>query len=264
MFQTGLLSSADAGDIGFHVGTLAETIGEPATIALRAAGVDVRLGWRAEGIAGEAPAFEVRGAGAAVAADAVIVAVPHARAGALVASQLPHLALALGRLQSSPIVNLHVVYDRDVLDEHFAAGVGTPVQYVFDRTDAGRAPAGSQYLAVSLSGAAREMAMSVEELRASYLPALAELLPRARTARVLSFLATREHAATFAAVPGAGALRPGARTDVAGLVLAGAYTDTGWPATLEGAVKSGHAAARAALEALHVRAPEPHAYEVAR
>jgi len=267
VFKTGLLSSADAGDIGFHVGTLAQTICDPAEDALRSAGVDVRLGWRAEAIAGEAGTFEVRGgagAGDAVAADAVIVAVPHTRAGALLAPHLPRVALALERLESSPIVNLHVLYDRRVFDEHFAAGVGTPVQYVFDRTDAGRAPAGSQYLAVSLSGAVREMAMSVEELRASYLPALAELFPRARGAQVLRFLATREHAATFAAVPGAGALRPSARTEVAGLVLAGAYTDTGWPATLEGAVKSGHAAARAGLQALHVPAPAPHAYEVAR
>ncbi|HUB36667.1 MAG TPA: FAD-dependent oxidoreductase, partial [Solirubrobacteraceae bacterium] len=61
------------------------------------------------------------------------------------------------------------------------------------------------------------------------------------------FFVTREHAATFRAAPGVGALRPRARTSLAGLVLAGAWTDTGWPATLEGAVKSGHAAAREAL-----------------
>jgi uncharacterized protein with NAD-binding domain and iron-sulfur cluster len=193
----------------------------------------------------------------------VIVAVSHTRAGALIASQLPRVAQRLARMDSSPIVNLHVVYDRRVCEERFAAGVGTPVQYVFDRTDAGRAPAGSQYLAVSLSGAAREMGMSVEELRAQYLPALAEMFPRAREARVLRFLATREHAATFAAVPGVGALRPPVTTDVAGLELAGTYTDTGWPATLEGAVRSGHAAARAALGALDVRAGERPRYELA-
>ncbi len=92
--------------------------------------------------------------------------------------------------------------------------------------------------------------MSVEELRARYLPALAELFPRARTARVERFLATREHAATLRAEPGAGALRPGPITAVPGSALAGAWTDTGWPATLESAVLSGHAAARCALEAV--------------
>ncbi len=85
--------------------------------------------------------------------------------------------------------------------------------------------------------------MSVEALRERYLPALAELFPRARAARVERFLATREHAATLRAEPGVGALRPGPSTAVPGLALAGAWTDTGWPATLESAVLSGHAAA---------------------
>ncbi len=147
-------------------------------------------------------------------------------------------------------MNLHVVYDRLVCEHRFAAGVRTPVQYLFDRTAAGGAPPGCQYLAVSLSGAEREMRMSADELRERYLPALSALLPSTRQARVESFFATREHAATFRAVPGVARLRPGARTDVPGLVLAGAFTDTGWPATLEGAVLSGHTAARAALAAL--------------
>ena len=92
-----------------------------------------------------------------------------------------------------------------------------------------------------------------EALRARYLPALRELLPRARDANVEAFLVTREHAATFRAAPGSRALRPGPETSLAGLVLAGAWTDTGWPATLEGAVLSGHAAAGAALRALELR-----------
>jgi uncharacterized protein with NAD-binding domain and iron-sulfur cluster len=87
------------------------------------------------------------------------------------------------------------------------------------------------------------------------VPAIAALLPRARTAKLEYFAATREHAATFRAVPGVGALRPGPDTPVAGLHLAGAWTATGWPATLEGAVLSGHAAARSTLTALELQAP---------
>jgi uncharacterized protein with NAD-binding domain and iron-sulfur cluster len=126
------------------------------------------------------------------------------------------------------------------------------VQYLFDRTAAAGAPAGSQYLAVSLSGAEREMGMSVDALREHYLPALEQLLPRARRAQVECFVATREHAATFRAAPGVQALRPGPRTSISGLLLAGAWTETGWPATLEGAVLSGHAAAGAALSTLGI------------
>jgi uncharacterized protein with NAD-binding domain and iron-sulfur cluster len=96
------------------------------------------------------------------------------------------------------------------------------------------------------------MQMSADELRECFLPALSALLPRARDARVESFFATREHAATFRAVPGVARLRPGAHTSTPGLVLAGAWTDTHWPATLEGAVLSGHAAAGVALAVLEL------------
>jgi len=65
-----------------------------------------------------------------------------------------------------------------------------------------------------------------------------------------TFFVTREHAATFRAGPGARAFRAGPRTALRGLVVAGSWTDTGWPATMEGAVRSGHAAAREALAAL--------------
>jgi squalene-associated FAD-dependent desaturase len=277
VFRTGLLSSADAGDIGFHVGALHETIGDPARRELDRAGVQVLLAWRAERLERGGTGLEVQGrsgrAGAepggegdgelvppaapteALGADAVIVALPHTRAAGLLEPLLGDRAQRLLGLGTSPIVNLHLLYDRPVLEEPFAAGVGTPVQYLFDRTAAAGAPPGTQYLAVSLSGADREMAMSVEALRELYVPAIAELLPAARAAKLEYFAATREHAATFRAAPGVGALRPGADTPVPGLYLAGAWTATGWPATLESAVLSGHAAARSALAALELQAP---------
>ncbi len=278
VFRNGLLSGADAGDIGFHSATLGQTIGEPAALALEKAGVEVRLGWRAECLARTAAGFEVRGRGGssggvpgerddgegtddgdarqggremeALSTETVILAVGHTRAPDLLEPLLGGAARRLDGLGSSPIVNLHVVYDRVVCDERFAAGVGTPVQYLFDRTAAAGAPSGCQYLAVSLSGAEREMKLSVDGLRERYLPALSGLFPRAREAKVERFMATREHAATFRSVPGVGALRPGPETSVPGLVLAGNWTDTGWPATLEGAVLSGHAAAEQALRVL--------------
>ena len=253
VFQTGLLASAGAADIGFHVGTLAETIGDPAEAALIDAGVEFRLGWRAQQLRRTERGFEVEGGdagGDGLSAESVIVALPHARAAGLIESLLPEQAERIRGLGSSPIVNLHVVYDRVVCEEPFAAGVGTPVQYLFDRSAAAGAPPGCQYLAVSLSGAEREMQMSVDALRERYLPAIEQLLPRARGAKVERFLATREHAATFRAVPGTAALRPGPDSGIAGLALAGSWTATGWPATLESAVLSGHAAARSALSSL--------------
>jgi squalene-associated FAD-dependent desaturase len=257
VFQTALLGEADAGDIGFHSAPLSDTLGVPAERALADAGVEVLLGWRAEALQRTGAGVAVQGAGETRDGAAAIVAVPHARAAGMLADLLPDTARRLAALASSPIVNLHVVYDRQVCEEPFAAAVHTPVQYLVDRTAAGGVPSGCQYLAVSLSDAEREMQMSVEALRKTYLPALRELLPAARSATVERFLVTREHAATFRAAPGTAALRPAARTPVRGMFLAGAWTDTGWPATLEGAVLSGHTAAAAALHELELEPAPP-------
>jgi uncharacterized protein with NAD-binding domain and iron-sulfur cluster len=149
-------------------------------------------------------------------------------------------------------VNVHLVYDRAVMDVPFAAAVGSPVQWVFDRTGPSGLASG-QYLAVSLSGAEEFVDRPVEWFRQAFIPALGDLFPKAREARVERFLVTREPAATFRQAPGTAALRPGAATRIPGLFLAGAWTDTGWPATMEGAVRSGLAAAGLALAATRER-----------
>ena len=189
VFRTGLLTSADAGDIGFHERHAGRDDRRARRARARAApACEVLLGWRARAAAATAGGFELHGAAAARARGGE-EAQRRGRGGARCRTRAPPalleplLASARGRsarLGSSPIVNLHIVYDRPSATQPFAAGVGTPVQYLFDRTPPAGAPAGRQYLAVSLSGAEREMAMSVDELRERYLPALRELLPRAR------------------------------------------------------------------------------------
>jgi hydroxysqualene dehydroxylase len=249
VFQTGLLSDPAAGDVGYARVPLSAIHDEAARRALARAGVEVRLRRGATAIVPEGGGFRVEANTApTLEADAVILAVPHDRAARLLPAGAGVDLMRLARLGRSPIVNLHAVYDRRVLAEPFAAGVNTPVQWIFDRSASAGLDSG-QYLVVSLSAAEAELDMTVEELRARYLRALAELLPAASGARVETFFVTREHAATFRAGPGARALRPGPRTTIPGLVLAGSWTDTGWPATMEGAVRSGHTAAREALAA---------------
>jgi squalene-associated FAD-dependent desaturase len=257
VFRTGLLTAAGAGDVGWARAPLGDIHDAPARRALTGAGVDVRTGWRAQRIAREGEGWLLDGPSGRLDADAVVVAVPHDRVEAL----LPAGALAaperLRELGLSPIVNLHVAYDRPVMSLPFAAAVRSPVQFVFDRTDSSGLERG-QLVAVSLSAADEDMERRPDELRERYLPALADLFPAARAARVERFVVTREHAATFRAAPGAAALRPGARTQLPGLALAGAYTATGWPATMEGAVRSGHTAAREVLAGLTRTPAEGH------
>src|SRR6201982_843658 len=131
----------------------------------------------------------------------------------------------------------------------FVAAIDSPVQWVFDRTRISGISAsnygqpGQQYLAISLSAADQYADTPAAKPREQFLPALAELFPAARDAQVTEFFVTRERRATFRQAPGTGALRPKAATARPGLVLAGAWTDTGWPDTMEGAVRSGLAAA---------------------
>ena len=255
VFQLGLLREARAGDIGWSAVPLQRLHGDPAARAVAAAGGTVRTGVKASGLRQRAGGWTVLTAAEEIAeldADVVVLAVPPPAAAALLppgAVELP--AGWATRLGSSPIVNVHLVFDRTVLAEPFVAGVGTPVQWVFDRTAQSGLGEG-QYLAVSLSAADGLVDVPTASLRDLILPALRELLPRAGTAVLRDAFVTRERHATFAPAPGCGALRPPAETRLPGLVLAGAWTATGWPATMEGAVRSGEAAVAAALgSALH-------------
>jgi squalene-associated FAD-dependent desaturase len=250
VFQVGLLRDRAAGDIGYARAPLSEIHDRAAMAALTRAGVDVQIRRGVTGVVPSGGRFRVELNGApTIEADVVIVAVQPDRLARLVPSAAGVDREALAGLGASPIVNLHFVFDRRVTELDLAAGVGTPVQWLFDRTRSAGLERG-QYLTVSLSAADDELGSTSTDLRERYERALRELLPGAREAAIETFFVTREHAATFRASPGARKLRPGPRTQLPGLVLAGSWTDTGWPATMEGAVRSGHAAAHEALIAL--------------
>ncbi|WP_433474246.1 hydroxysqualene dehydroxylase HpnE [Spirillospora sp. CA-142024] len=244
--QTALLGRSDAADIGVPTVPLGDLHGAIPAARIERGGGRIRLNAKVSAIEA-GPKLVVDGS--PVSADAVVVAVPHRAAAALVPEAASPDREKWEGLGSSPIVNVHVVYDRPVLrvdggDEPFAAAVGSPVQWVFDRTAVSGLTGGGQYLAVSVSAAGRWIGTPAAELREVYLPALERLFPAARRARVTDFFVTRERHATFRQSPGSGALRPASATRLPWLFLAGAWTDTGWPDTMEGAVRSGLTAAR--------------------
>jgi squalene-associated FAD-dependent desaturase len=264
--KTGLLGKNNAADIGVPALPLGELHGDAGATLLAKLGAQVALGTKVSAIEDltddlTGARFRVRLArpaedaalGDELLADAVVLAVPHEKAAPLV----PPDALPAGTvaawagLGASPIVNVHVIYDRKVTDLPFAAAIDSPVQWIFDRTSIsglgninhGQSSPGQQYLAISLSAADEYVDVPASKLRDQFVPALAELFPAAREAQVAEFFVTRERRATFRQGPGTGALRPRAGTQRPGLVLAGAWTDTGWPDTMEGAVRSGLSAA---------------------
>ena len=256
--KTGLLGKNNAADIGVPALPLGELHGDAGAALLTKFGAQVHLNAKVTAVDPTEGAFRVRlarpgdPAGAADAAeltaDAVVLAVPHEAAARLIPAGAlpPETVQSWAGLGASPIVNVHVIYDRPVTDLPFAAAVDSPVQWVFDRTaisGLSRTGSGQQYLAISLSAADEYVDVPAAQLRERFVPALAELFPAAREAQVSEFFVTRERRATFRQAPGSGALRPQPGTQLPGLVLAGAWTDTGWPDTMESAVRSGLAAA---------------------
>ena len=277
VIKTALLGGRAAADIGVPAVPLGDLHGRAAARLLGRLGADVRLGAKVMSLEpGTAGGFVVRttagadgsaddGAGpgrtaageapadapdaAVIRADGVVLAVPSGPAARLVPQAATSGAPKWAELGSSPIVNVHVIYDRRVTRLPLAAAVDSPVQWVFDKTRQAGVPAG-QYLAVSVSAADSYVDVPVAALRQLFLPALEELFPAAREATVTDFFVTRERRATFRQGPGCGSLRPGASTSLPGLSLAGAWTDTGWPDTMEGAVRSGHSAAQVLISQL--------------
>ena len=253
VFQVALLKDAHGADIGFARSGLSDVMGDAVERRLRALGVELVLGRTVERLASDdgAVAGVVLAGGDVLTADWCVVALPPQafvdvlpdglRDGSPLAAAASHTF--------APIVNLHVWYDRPVADFEWAAFVDSPLQFVFNKTRIAGLAGPGDYLTVSLSGAWEWWPLSKDELRERFTQELARALPLARDATVERFAIVKEQRATFRSPPGGPANRLPTKTPLRNLVLAGDWTDTGWPATMEGAVRSGNAAADAIMAA---------------
>jgi predicted NAD/FAD-dependent oxidoreductase len=177
-------------------------------------------------------------------ADWFIAAVPFDRLLDLLPQtflELPYFA-NLHRLETSPITSVHLWYDRPITALPHAVLVGCVGQWLFAR---GEMAPGVHYFQVVVSASRAFRGLGHDEVQERIIAELAGLFPAARSARLLRSRVVTEHAATFSAVPGVDALRPAQASPVANVLVAGDWTATGWPATMEGAVRSGYLAAEA-------------------
>jgi hydroxysqualene dehydroxylase len=230
--QTALLGKREASDLVLPVAPLGPMHGDAAGRALHESGATIRLGARVAAL--ELDAVRLAD-GERVGGDAFIVAVPPGESARLLDEPEPELG-------ESPIVSVHLLFDRRILQPPLAALLGSPAHWIFDRGRlTGHEPERGQYLTVVSSGAPELVEIRGRELVDLITSELTERLGRAE---LLWSRVSREPAATFAARPGTAALRPGPRTGRPNVVRAGAWTATGWPATMEGAVRSGREAAR--------------------
>jgi predicted NAD/FAD-dependent oxidoreductase len=157
---------------------------------------------------------------------------------------LSDICASAARMRSSPIVTVNLWLDRPVLPEPFVGLVGGSMHWAFDKQRIVGGPA--RHLSLVASGAGDLARLDNDALAGVALADLRASLPEARSAQMIRSRVVRERRATFSLAPGEPA-RPATVTAIPGFLLAGDWTDTGLPATIEGAVLSGHAAADAAL-----------------
>ena len=252
VFRTGLLDHAPAADIGYAAVPLGEIHSTATTRALQRAGVEIELRRRVDSVGTDGSVTsDAQGQTRRWQADSVVLAVPPRDAFAICPQLGGTRAAPAHELGTSPIVNVHLIYDRRVTDLPFAAAVGSPLQWFFDRT-ASSGLSGThqraQYLAVTVSAADGMLDTPARELTDRFTAELARLLPAAGRAHVLDAFVTRERHATFRQAAGSAARRPASDVGLERVRLAGAWTATGWPDTMESAVRSGHTAARLAQD----------------
>ena len=244
VLREGFLLRRGAAAIGVPRAGLSRLL-EPAAAVLAARGGEVRLGAAADRVLVEDGA--VRGvrtaAGEVIPAARVIVAGPPAllaRVAPEVAAE-PVLAPAQ-RLDVTPILNLVLRFDRPVLDAPLLAVWDSPLQWLFSRSRLCGEAGDGETVVCSLSAATELADLPGEKVRDRLLPHLQAAQPRSGAASLIGWHVTRERAATASLRPGTAALRLGPATPVTGLALAGSWTATGWPVTMEGAARSGRAA----------------------
>jgi hypothetical protein len=197
--------------------------GDAAGRALEVAGARVHLGARIDSLA-------------ELDADGIVVAVPPEESARLLEEEPP-------AFEDSPIVSVHLWFDRVLLRSPLAALLGSDAHWVFDRGAlTGSRPERGQYLTVVSSGVPELL-----EVRGRGLVdrIAGQLTERLGEADLLWSRVSREPRATVALRPGQAALRPGTETRLENVVRAGTWIATGWPATMESAVRSGRAAAAA-------------------
>ena len=253
LFQTALLGAPSKAAIGYPVVGLSRLAGDAAQGVIEAHGGEVRKSVDVHELTmdgGQATGVRLS-SGEALSADAVVVALPAAAMRDLLPDGYTETDFfkPSGSVETAPIVGVHIWYNRQVLDDPFVAVLDSPLQWVFNVTRMHERETGQrddgQHIAISLSGAWQWRDSTKAELRETFAGEMASVFPAAATATINRFITVKMLDATFRVTPGAERHRLPQRTPVPGLFLAGDWTHTGWPSTMESAVRSGNLASEA-------------------
>jgi zeta-carotene desaturase len=237
VFQLGFLKSSKGYEMGVPDVPLGQLYGSEAWSKMGNVEIHLRSGVdRIKVENGRVQGVSV--AGEEVKADAYVCALPFERAGAM----LPELELDLSGFEHSPISGIHLWFDRPITDLPHATLLDRTIQWMFNKSE-------GRYIQLVVSASRSIAPMPRAEIIDLALSELAEFFPEAREAKLEKAHVVKEIRATFSALPNLECHRPVSRTAIPNLFLAGDWTRSGWPATMEGAVRSGYLAAEAVAEA---------------
>jgi zeta-carotene desaturase len=245
VFHESFLRSPEGGRLGIPAAPLSEFF-QPVVAHARTLGVDVRLSTGVDAISQDAAGkWHVRASNVEVQADAVILALDVRAANRLMKNvNATDAAFDLEQTRVAPITTIHLWYDREVTDLDHAVLLDTRIQWMFAKSRIRRwEPASGSYLELVISASWAEFEMPREQILASALREVELFFPRVREAALLKSAVLKEARATFSVVPGLDAHRPPQTTAYPGLYVAGDWTATEWPSTMEGAIRSGRLAA---------------------
>ncbi|MGH9659743.1 MAG: FAD-dependent oxidoreductase, partial [Bryobacteraceae bacterium] len=232
VFLVGFLPRADAYEMGVPAVPLGRLYSDEAW--RRFPSVSLRLREPVESLAPDG----LRTASGLHTADFYICALPPDRLAAVA----PALAVDTSWIAYSPITGIHLWFDRPVIDLPHATLLDRTMQWVFNKD-------GGRYVQLVVSASRSLVEMPRADIISLAMRELADFFPRAAAARLERAHVIKEFRATFSAAPGTDGRRPPAETAAPGIFLAGDWTRTGWPATMEGAVRSGYLAANAVARA---------------
>lgn len=252
VFRESFLKSADAGKMGVPTVPLSDLYAS-AIGYIEQRGGRVLLRNSIEGAIPGSEQVVLQGAGLSESFDYAILAVPYYALGKLLPTQNGTGALSailrqqLERFESSPITGIHLWFDREITDLAHAVLLDRTIQWMFQKSKLQprrqqEDPQGS-YIELVVSSSKSLVAMGRQEIIDLALRELAEFFPAVKTARLLKATVVKEVHATYSALPGSDSYRPSSRSPWPRIFLAGDWTATGWPATMEGAVRSGYGAA---------------------
>ncbi|MGH9602078.1 MAG: hydroxysqualene dehydroxylase HpnE [Terriglobales bacterium] len=251
VFRESFLKSAPAGRMGVPTVPLTELYRAGANY-IEARGGEVRLRCAVESLCPEANGIRLAIPGGELAADFAVMAAPF---DALL-KMLPATAEASGlrallaRFETSPITGIHFWFDREISDLDHAVLLDRTIQWMFHKSRILTARDGTgSYVELVVSSSKALLEKSRNEILDLSLRELKEFFPAVAAATVVKATVIKEVHATYSALPRSDEYRPDAETAWPRVFLAGDWTLSGWPATMEGAVRSGYRAAEAVVHA---------------